>query len=301
MYCKSMKKFIAIIFSVLFFYSDFLTAKIEIPKTPNIHTIKNLDYSNVEIKSLREEVKTNLVKITKGDFVQPDYRKYVTKKNDSFFSIMAKTMMDHDTLSSVNSLATLWDIQEGSTWLIPNLRGIAVFGTPEELSKKYHIPVNYITPVPGKTSLYFIAGRSFDATERSFLNGTIFLKPVIGIVSSKYGIRLDPFSQKHQFHKGIDIACPVGTTVVSAAGGKIIFAGEMYGYGNLIIIEHQNGYRSLYGHLNSFLVKPNQLVNSGQSIALSGATGFVTGPHLHFEVRRKGQPLNPRLKELTLH
>ncbi|MDH4262471.1 MAG: M23 family metallopeptidase [Spirochaetia bacterium] len=283
-------KSLLILLSVLFCFSSFVNAK-----TTDIRLIKNLDYSNSEIKALREEIKINLVKISKGDFVKPEFRKYYVKKNDTFFSIMAKTMMDHDTLSSVNALATLWDVEPGATWLIPNMRGIAVFGDPVELSKKYNVAEDEITPVPGKNSLYFIEGKSFDSSERGFLNGTVFLKPVRGIISSKFGLRQDPFSNKHQFHKGIDIVCPTGSDVTAAASGKVIFNGQMSGYGNLIIIEHQNGYRSLYGHLNSSLVQKNQIVTRGQKIALSGATGNVTGPHLHFEVRRKGQALNPRI------
>lgn len=275
--------------------SGFLIAKTTSVEKPDFRLIKNMDYNNVEIISLREEVKGNLIKITKGDFVLPVYRKYVVTKNDTFFSIMAKTLLDHDTLSSVNALASLWDVEPGSTWWIPNMRGVAVFGDPVELAKKYRVDQKKITQVPGKSSLYFIPGKSFDVSERAYLNGTIFMKPVSGLVSSKFGLRRDPFSNKNQFHKGIDIACPTGSTVVSAAGGKVIFTGEMSGYGNLVIVEHQNGYRSLYGHLKSFLVKQDQAVTRGQSIAISGATGNVTGPHLHFEVRRKGRAMNPRI------
>jgi len=277
------------------FFSHFLNAKSATPQKPEIRLIKALEYGNSEVKALREEVAANLVKITKGDLALPEYRRYVVKKGDSFFTIMAKTLMDHDTLSSVNSLASLWDLQPGATWLIPNMRGIAVYGDPAELSKKYRVSERFIAPVPGKASLYFIAGKSFGVAERGFLNGAAFMKPVVGVVSSRYGLRQDPFSDKRQFHKGIDIACPSGSKVVAAADGRVVFAGVMSGYGNLVIIEHQNGYRSLYGHLESFLVKEGQAVGRGQMIALSGATGIVTGPHLHFEVRRKGQPLNPRL------
>lgn len=294
------KKF-SFCFFTLFLYSSILFSKTLQPGEADLRIITNLDYRNNEIKNLREEVTENLVKTVKGDFVRVEYRKYIIKKNDSFFSIMAKTLMDHDTLSSVNSLASLWDIQPGSTWLIPNTRGIAVYGTAEAISLKYHVPENQISKVPGKQSLFFIAGKSFNSSERSFLNGTIFMKPVKGLVSSKYGLRLDPFSRKHQFHKGIDIACQNGTPVVSAASGKIFFTGQMQGYGNLIIIEHENGYRSYYGHLKSFSVKSGEIVNKGQLIALSGDTGIVTGPHLHFEVRRKGQPQNPRMKDIALH
>ena len=110
-------------------------------------------------------------------------------------------------------------------------------------------------------------------------------------------VRVDPFTNKHKFHKGIDIACPIGSKVHASAKGKIIFTGVMGGYGNLVIIEHSNGYQTLYGHLKSIRVKVNQMVSQGDEIALSGNTGNVTGPHLHFEVKRKGKNILPKIKK----
>ncbi|MDH4200496.1 MAG: M23 family metallopeptidase [Spirochaetia bacterium] len=254
-----------------------------------------MSYENPEIQSLREEVKENLMQSARGKTINLVFRKYVLKKKDTFFTVMAKTMLDHDSLSSINHLASLWDVEPGAVWLIPNMRGVAVYGSPDELCIKYKTSVDSIFPVPGSRQLFFITGRSLEPSERSYLNGTVFLKPVKGFISSKFGARMDPFSKKEQFHKGVDIACPTGSEIVASASGKIIFEGEMADYGKLIIIEHSNGYRTLYGHLQSFAARINQSVKKGDKIALSGETGHVTGPHLHFEVRRKGQPQRPRM------
>lgn len=98
-----------------------------------------------------------------------------------------------------------------------------------------------------------------------------------------------------QFHKGVDIAAPMGTEVYCAAKGKVIFAGQKSGYGNCIIIEHGNGLATLYGHLSKILVDANQQVKIGDVIAKVGNTGRSTGPHLHYEVRKNNTPINPKL------
>lgn len=98
-----------------------------------------------------------------------------------------------------------------------------------------------------------------------------------------------------QFHKGVDIAAPMGTEVYCAAKGKVIFAGQKSGYGNCIIIEHGNGLATLYGHLSKILVEANQKVEIGDIIAKVGSTGRSTGPHLHYEVRKNNTPINPKL------
>ncbi len=98
-----------------------------------------------------------------------------------------------------------------------------------------------------------------------------------------------------QFHKGVDIAAPMGIDVYCAAQGKVIFAGQKSGYGNCVIIEHGNGLATLYGHLSKILVDANQQVKIGDVIAKVGSTGRSTGPHLHYEVRKNNTPINPKL------
>jgi murein DD-endopeptidase MepM/ murein hydrolase activator NlpD len=115
----------------------------------------------------------------------------------------------------------------------------------------------------------------------------------MGYYSSNYGYRLDPISGRNSFHTGVDLIAPPGTPVVAAAGGVVSAAGHIQEYGNIIDIDHDNGLTSRYAHLSKFLVKTGDVVMKGQNIAQVGATGRVTGPHLHFEVRENGIPLNP--------
>ena len=97
-----------------------------------------------------------------------------------------------------------------------------------------------------------------------------------------------------QFHKGVDMAVAFGTDVKTTADGKIVFAGVKGGYGNCVIVSHANGLTTLYGHLSKLLVKTNQIVKASQVIAKSGNSGRSTGPHLHYEVHKNNQPINPK-------
>ena len=114
-----------------------------------------------------------------------------------------------------------------------------------------------------------------------------------GYYSSNYGYRLDPITGRSSFHTGVDIIAAPGTAVMAAAGGVVSSSGFMAEYGNVVEINHDNGLLSRYAHLSKSLVKVGDVVMKGQLIAQVGNTGRTTGPHLHFEVREKGIPLNP--------
>lgn len=120
-----------------------------------------------------------------------------------------------------------------------------------------------------------------------------FHSPVQGALRSVFGPRVDPINGRHRFHKGIDIAVPMGTPVGAAAAGKVVFAGRNGGYGNMVLIEHADGRRTLYGHNQKLLVKAGDMVQAGQTIAAAGSTGHSKGPHVHFEVRENNQAVNP--------
>lgn len=112
-------------------------------------------------------------------------------------------------------------------------------------------------------------------------------------LSSSYGYRDDPFTGGRRFHHGIDLAVPKGTTVHPLEAGEVVFSGWQSGYGRVVIVRHDNGVESVYGHASKVLVKKGQQVDAGDTIALSGSSGRSTGPHLHLEVRRNGRPFDP--------
>ena len=121
-----------------------------------------------------------------------------------------------------------------------------------------------------------------------------FIKPISGgRVSSPYGRRKAPTKGASTNHQAIDWATPTGTAVMASSGGVVTKAGWGGGYGYVIYIRHENGMETRYAHLSKLQVSAGQKVRQGQKIALSGNTGRSTGPHLHFEMRVNGAPVNP--------
>jgi murein DD-endopeptidase MepM/ murein hydrolase activator NlpD len=120
------------------------------------------------------------------------------------------------------------------------------------------------------------------------------LPPILnGWFSSNFGFRIDPFSGTKTFHEGIDFPAEVGTSIVAAASGKVVFAGYHPEYGKMIEVDHGNGLLTRYAHTSQVFVHEGDLVVRGQRLASVGSTGRSTGPHLHFEVRLNGVPQNP--------
>ena len=124
-------------------------------------------------------------------------------------------------------------------------------------------------------------------------HGQLFVLPVFGSISSPYGWRADPFTGERDFHHGIDVSSHTGSEVYAAGAGQVIFSGWKKGYGKVVEVEHQDGLSTLYAHNSKNLVKEGERVAKYQIIAMVGSSGKSTGPHLHYEVRRNGEPINP--------
>lgn len=126
--------------------------------------------------------------------------------------------------------------------------------------------------------------------EETFLAGN----PVrVGYLSSTYGHRIDPFHGNIAFHRGVDFAGPAGSDVVATGAGIVVFAGTRAGYGRMVEISHGDGITTVYAHASEVLARVGDIVQEGQAIARLGSTGRSTGPHVHYEVRRNGTPVNP--------
>jgi len=119
--------------------------------------------------------------------------------------------------------------------------------------------------------------------------------PLVGeaLVSSPFGYRIDPFLGKPELHPGVDLVQDFGSAVRATAGGRVTHAGPMGGYGDMVEIDHGNGLVTRYGHLSEILVSEGDEVAPGAPIGRLGSTGRSTGPHLHYEVRVDGEPVDP--------
>jgi murein DD-endopeptidase MepM/ murein hydrolase activator NlpD len=195
------------------------------------------------------------------------------------------------SVSATESTDTILDVL-GGLGIKPNM--------PDGLTDAVGGP--YQPPLDGSDSSGIVddANDVFLALARfKAARGAIDLAPIhkpmdsLTRISSTFGNRKDPFTGGRAFHAGLDFPAPKGTTVLSAGYGKVTFVGEKSGYGNLVEVTHLTGLVTRYGHLSAFLVKQGQVVNTGTPIAKVGSTGRSTGPHLHFEVRRKDVAVDP--------
>jgi murein DD-endopeptidase MepM/ murein hydrolase activator NlpD len=141
------------------------------------------------------------------------------------------------------------------------------------------------------------AQKLLDAPPPSFFSeggSASFIRPVEGVVTSEFGFRVHPITGKLRLHKGIDIGGNEGKDVKASASGTVIIARVVSGYGNFVEIQHSDGLTSAYAHLARFSVRVGDKVEQGQNVGVVGKTGGVTGPHLHFEIFKNGEPQNPR-------
>ncbi len=267
----------------------------------------------------------NLVRsktIKKKSFFKLKMAIYTIKENDSLKNIASRAYLDMDTIISINSITSKHDLFIGKRILIPNMKGTIHYINQERhlnyIAYQYQIPgfiLAYVNNLK-RNVLYkgeriFIPFKRLSKDEKSFFSSQAFSKPLLrkrthrrkkssgflqpvnGRVSSRFGMRKDPFTNRWVFHGGLDIAASRGTPVYAAQSGRIIFSGRMGGYGKLIIVEHKYDYKSFYGHLSKIFVRRGQRIRKGQIIGKVGSTGRSTGPHLHYEIRRFNTKKNP--------
>jgi len=232
-----------------------------------------------------------------------DIKEYVVKEGDTLSLIAERFDMDLDTIASLNRQwgSGVHLVRVGERIRIPNQDGIflPLDRALEKLCAEKAVPSEVVLQTNRLSAselrqgmLLFFPGVQHKGIERSVVTGTAFLRPVAGWTSSAYGYRHDPFTEVVQFHRGIDIAANPGAAVRSALDGRVTVVGENLVLGLYVVIRHQIGFSTVYGHLQQVFVQPGQTVSRGQRIGTVGSSGKSTGPHLHFEVRRHGRPVN---------
>lgn len=234
-------------------------------------------------------------------------RIHTIQDGETLGSIAAKYSIDVETLQGANENLTA-DIHPGDQVAILPSRGvlhIADMGdTLWRIANMYGIDVAAIITANGKTGeqlsigekLFIPGGKKPQSSERQLARAESpvsrsvsdrFVWPTAGSLTSGFGYRWG------REHSGIDLANDIGTQIRAARAGRVVYAGWYSGYGYSVVIEHDQGYSTLYGHLSDYVVQKEQYVKGGQVIAYMGNSGNSTGPHLHFEVRKEGVPINP--------
>ena len=175
------------------------------------------------------------------------------------------------------------------------LQNLAILGEKkqEEALKEMHQELSQLKGAASRQETSFQMLIEYFEDKRSLYASTPSIWPTRGWVTSHFGNRMSPFSGIVKFHEGIDIAAQTGTPIMAPADGVVIKAGFVTGYGNLLELSHGYGIKTAFAHNSRLNVKAGQRVKRGDVIAYVGDTGSSTGPHLHYEVRMNGLPVNP--------
>jgi murein DD-endopeptidase MepM/ murein hydrolase activator NlpD len=219
-------------------------------------------------------------------------------------SLSARLNLPYDCIATLNGFDNPTAISTGMIVLIPNQPGIFVWDTPASTFQEIVASISEnarVDPQPLRLDMEgrlqeggFYRGESFTPIERAYFLNILFRFPLpFGRLTSGYGMRDNPFTGDSEFHKGIDLAAPLGTEVFAARDGTVGLVGVDPVMGNMIILNHEAGYQTIYGHLAEIYVQLNDAVRSGMIIGAVGTTGYSTGPHLHFEIRRQGSSRDP--------
>ncbi len=163
----------------------------------------------------------------------------------------------------------------------------------EEALKEMHKELTQLKGAASKQEASLQMLIEYFEDKRSLYASTPSTWPVRGWITSPFGVRISPFSGIPTFHEGVDIASQTGTPVMATADGVVVKAGFSTGYGNMVEISHGYGLKTIFGHNSRLNVKAGQRIRRGEVISYVGDTGSSTGPHLHYEVRINGLPVNP--------
>ncbi len=229
---------------------------------------------------------------------------YRNDREQNIFSLAARLNIPYDTIATLNGLDHSGTIKAGTLIFVPNMPGIFVPLSPD--SSFSEILHTIRTPrfefgrevllrlTDGSKAMLFFPGERFHPLERAYFLEILFRLPLAsGKLSSPFGRRADPFTGHPEFHNGIDLAAPAGSEVLAARDGTVQQVGYHEVLGNYLILAHQGGFQTVYGHLHTIGVVLQQKVTSGMIIGSVGSTGRSTGPHLHFEIRRGGDVRDP--------
>ena len=204
---------------------------------------------------------------------------------------------------TLNSLCGISEKIAEKKIVLPTVKGIFVRENPSSFVeilissefKSFVEKSQKICYYLNENKFYFLYGKRFTPAQRAFFLDTSMRAPLDNVrVTSGFGFRDSPVYKRWKSHNGIDFAAAEGTPVYACKSGKVAFVAKMDAvFGNYVVLSHESGLSSVYAHLSRIDVKKGDVVRVGEQIGLSGKTGAVTGPHLHFEVRLNGVAADP--------
>lgn len=301
-----MKKLFA---TLLFFHillNAFSQTKINI-NTDFLPQIQKLSSTDVVFKQFEKEVLynekvENNEKNSEEDFEFGFYI-YIPQKKEDLIDVASFSGIPYDTISTLNSINNSSENIEGKKLILPTVKGIFIAENPksaveilvyEEYASFVEKSKNLCYNLNGR-NFYFLCGKRFSPAQRAYFLDSSMLLPLKNVqITSKFGYRDSPIYKRWKFHNGIDFAAKEGTEVFACKSGKVatVLKNDPT-FGNCIVLSHEKGLTSVYAHLSKINVKKGDIIQGGKVIGLTGKSGAVTGPHLHFEVRENGKATNP--------
>jgi len=281
------------------------------PRGFTFPTISNLDNNDVEFRQFQGDVEEGRKQVVQLEQIGSNLEKimdsltvyqYRAKKDEDLFDIAARCNVPYGTIATVNRVHASDTIEGGSLLLLPTIQGIFIPEHPQSDLERLLFSARadrqgvavVLRGNKGTERFFFFPGEDFSPTERAFFLNTAFRYPLPAFhLTSGFGLRRNPVTGHLVFHEGLDLAAPEGTEVYACREGTVQEIGYNAIYGNYVLLQHEGGWTSLYGHLSAVLTVLHKNLQSGSLLGRVGSTGQSTGPHLHFELRQNGKPLNP--------
>ncbi|MCB1164760.1 MAG: peptidoglycan DD-metalloendopeptidase family protein [Leptospiraceae bacterium] len=257
--------------------------------------------SPIELERKSDELKDKLLKEDHPEGEDGKVIKYTVRNGDTLSQISAKFKVPMKLIAKSNSMAVHAVLRPGQDLTIPNRPGLTYKVKKNDriakVAEYYSVKLDEIrkdNPDVANLDLLQPGETIFLPNAKIPAPPPVWFRPVLSHrITSGYGWRVHPLYGYRNFHSGLDLAAHY-QWVSAARNGVVTYAGWMGSYGMAIIIKHDNGLKTLYGHLSRISVRVGQSVKGGQKIAISGTTGMSTGPHLHFEIIKNGQTVDPR-------
>jgi murein DD-endopeptidase MepM/ murein hydrolase activator NlpD len=231
-------------------------------------------------------------------------RKHRVEEGETLSAIAGKAGISIDTVISFNRIQDARRVFAGKELRLPNQNGLLYTvrrgDSLGSIAREFSVRTEALADVnsletavlqPGQE--LFIPGARLKPLELKKILGELFIYPTTGRLTSRFGMRSDPFTGVRRQHNGIDLAAPLGTPVIAAMAGKVAKVGVDATYGKYIILVHPSGYQTWYAHLNKSHIQQGKNVAQGELIGEVGDTGYSTGPHLHFSVFKDNSPIDP--------
>ncbi len=232
------------------------------------------------------------------------YSVYRVGKGDTISGIANDFDVSLDTVVSFNGIQAAKSLQPDQFLKIPNMTGILYEtkkgDTVAAIAENYKIEANRIIETNHLMSeafdsvkTIFLPDAKLPVSKLKEISGDMFRWPARGKVTEWFGWRNDPFTGRKTYHNALDIAAPIGTTLVAANDGVVSDSGYSPIMGKFVAIKHSGGWSTFYGHMSVIAVSPGQSVRAGTRIGNVGNTGYTTGPHVHFSIFKNGRAVNP--------